>query len=88
MHAGQENFVELPGSEESGQLACYTPPAAIQPSRFIWVAGPGLYRGALDLTHEGEQAAELDYLTDRSLLPLPLSATVSEDIIAVVSCCV
>lgn len=82
--ADSGNFVELPSEFESGQLACYTPPGAIRPSRFVWLAGPGLYRGALSLASASESASELEVLTERSLLPLPLTASIQENALAVV----
>ena len=78
------NSVELPSEFESGHLACYTPPGAIRPSRFQWLAGPGLYRGALNLAPNTHSTSELDLLADRSLLPLPLTSSMQENALAVV----
>ena len=85
MVADSGNSVELPSEFESGHLACYTPPGAIRPSRFVWLAGPGLYRGALSLASASESASELEVLAERSLLPLPLTSSMQENPLAVVS---
>ena len=82
--ADSSNSVELPSEFESGQLTCYTPPGAIRPSRFVWLAGPGLYRGALNLASASHSASELEVLADRSLLPLPLTNSMQENALAVV----
>lgn len=77
--------MELPANFSCGQLSCYTSPGAIRPSRFAWLAGPGLYRGNLSLNVTERPPSELDYLTEHNLLPLPLSAEVQGNAIAVVS---
>ena len=78
--------MELPSEFDSGHLACYTPPGAIRPSRFVWLAGPGLYRGSLSLASGSESNSELEALTERSLLPLPLTSGLQEGPLAVVRC--
>ena len=77
--------MELPTEYSSGQLACYASPGAIRPQRFAWLAGPGLYRGALDLGQAEVPPSELDYLADHNLLPLPLTPGLLDHPLAVVS---
>ena len=76
--------MELPTSFPSDALACYTSPGAVRPKRFAWLAGPGLYRGGLDLTLETAPPSELDYLIEHNLLPLPLTPSLQETPISVV----
>ena len=85
LFTGVGNYVELPADEASGSLACYTSPGGIRPQRFAWQAGPGLYKGGLDLSLEDTQPSELDFLVDHNLLPLPLTPGLQELPIAVVS---
>lgn len=79
--------MELPSEGPSGALACYISPGSVRAQRFAWLAGPGLYRGGLDLASPTAQHSELDCLVEHNLLPLPLTPGLEELPIAVVRVC-